>query len=93
MKVELTPPHYFKQNPYLMQLNKWFTQNVRSFFIQGLDVVTTTLLEFSTNQKATMLQLFENIKNQYVGQPHKPHSALIEKGIHALTMKGVSDSK
>ena len=49
MKVELTPPHYFKQNPYLMQLNKWFTQNVRSLFIQGLDVATTTLLDFSTN--------------------------------------------
>jgi hypothetical protein len=55
MKVELTPPHYFKQNPYMMQLNKWFTQNVRNFFIQGLDVLTTTLLDFPTNQKATML--------------------------------------
>ena len=55
MKVELTPPHYFKQNPYMMQLNKWFTQNVRNLFIQGLDVVTTTLLDFPTNQKATML--------------------------------------
>lgn len=39
------------------------------------------------------MQLFENIKNQYVGKPHHPHSALIEKGIHALTIKGINDPK
>jgi len=43
---------------------KLATTYVRGYFLQGLDIVTTTLLEKSANSKGgTILQLFENIKN------------------------------
>lgn len=35
--------------------------------------------------------MLENIKNQYVGKPHHPHSSLIEYGVQAMTIKGTSD--
>lgn len=37
--------------------------------------------------------MLENIKNQYVGKPHFPHSYMVEFGIHALTLKGTFDPK
>lgn len=40
-----------------------------------------------------MLQMFESIKNQYVGKPHEPHSHMIEYGIHAITVRGSNDYK
>ena len=33
IKVELSPPGYFRLNPFLMAANKWATQNIRSYFI------------------------------------------------------------
>ena len=47
-----------------------------------------TLFETESKTKGTILQLFENIKNQYVGRPHLPHAHMIEYGIHAITIKG-----
>ena len=37
--------------------------------------------------------MFENIKNQYVGKPHQPHTYMIEYGIHAITIRGSNDAK
>lgn len=92
-KIDFSLPSYFKQNPYLDQVNKFFTLYVRTFFMQSLDFFTTNLLEQSVNSKGTILQLFENIKNQYVGKPHQPHSYMIEYGIHSISLKGTNDPK
>jgi len=37
--------------------------------------------------------MLENMKNQYVGRPHMPHSHLIAYGIHALTLRTGHDPK
>lgn len=60
----------------------------------GLNAVTSVFLEKEANAKGgTILQMLENIKNQYIGRPHMPHSHMIEYGIHAVTLKGTTDIK
>jgi hypothetical protein len=52
------------------------------------------LFEKEANSKGgTVLQMLENIKNQYIGKPHLPHSYMIEFGIHSITLKGTIDPK
>jgi hypothetical protein len=92
-KLDFSLPSYFKQNPYLESVSKFFTQYARAYFMQGLNLITTNLLDQQVNGKGTILQLFENIKNQYVGKPHQPHSYLVEYGVHAISLRGTHDPK
>lgn len=86
-------PYYFQQNSYLERSIKFAAANVRSYFMQALALVAENVFDQEVNSKGTMLQMFESIKNQYVGRPHEPHSQMIEYGIHAITVRGSSDGK
>ena len=63
VKIELSSPLYFRSNSWLLTANKWFTEHVRGPFIQALDIITSNLLDFKTNQRGTLIQLMENLKN------------------------------
>jgi Gaa1-like, GPI transamidase component len=92
-KFDFSLPYYFQLNPYLDRAIKFSTQYIRHYFIDVLDFIMSNLFEKEANSKGTILQMFENIKNQYVGKPHQPHSHMIEYGIHAITIKGSYDPK
>lgn len=92
-KFDFSLPYYFQLNPYLERVSKALTAYVRELFIVGLDSVMTAFFEKEANSKGTVLQMLENIKNQYVGRPHLPHSYMIEFGIHAITLRGTHDAK
>ena len=59
---------------------------VREGHLEFLKLVLP-LFEIEPNPKGSALQMFESVKNQYVGRPHLPHSHMLEYGIHAITLK------
>jgi hypothetical protein len=61
---------------------------MRDYYFDTVEnVVRLFLPDFTVYRNENLMFMLENLKNSLTGKVHMPHSYLINKGIHAVTIE------
>jgi hypothetical protein len=92
-------PAYFRKNKFIAKATEVLAPKSRKQFslrdtiLDGMEAIVRAIDHPDFNRHENVMFYLESLKNALTGKVHYPHGHMIDKGIQAVTIEAIQESK